>query len=88
MKYKIRMPLTEYKELELDFDQCRNITRNFLREVFDIPDQAYLKNGNLMVSVEYHTSHSWFKEEIHRKEKERDKYILDLLQYIRNHPSI
>jgi len=67
-------------EVELDDSTVKQIVIGEFRNIFDLPETAYIKDDKVMISKEYYTSHSWYEEEIVREATEEDKIAIQVLR--------
>ena len=70
-------------EVELDDYTIRKIILDKFCKIFDMPEEAYIENGKLMIDVEYYTSHPWQDKEVQRVATEEDKIALKILRKLR-----
>ncbi len=71
------------KRITVDIDPwvVKDIVIKQYCEVFNLPQDAYIRSGTVMEDVEQHGgSHSWFDEKILRKATEEDKAAVLILQ--------
>jgi len=80
---KVHVTVKERKEVDLDKETMIDVADAVIREVFDIPKQAYIREGIL---YKWWTSgggsHSWEEREEKRRATNGDAQILEILQKI------
>lgn len=69
-----------YETVSIDFDQMKEIAIETIREVYDIPKNAFIKDG--VLTVWYNTHGSGIDEDV-RKATEADKIALKVIEKIK-----
>lgn len=85
MHREIEVTIVEYQKHKLSEKQQIEIARGIIAEAGNLPDNFYIKNGNITEEIEHSTSHTWYTEKILRKATKLDKATVmvlnSLLQY-------
>lgn len=71
-------------KVEIDDYTQKNITYEFIRRMFDMPNSCYIdKKGNLVMTWEDGGgSHSWTEEKIIRKATKADKLYIEFMDVL------
>lgn len=59
---KVKATKTEVVEVDVNTSDMFKALKTYLFNTYNIPLDACIKDGKIIVDTEYHTSHSWFEE--------------------------
>jgi len=83
---KIRAPKSqETVEVNLSMQQMEEIAEEFIFQKFSVPKGCFIdNNGQIVESVEHHTSHSWYVDEVRiPKPTESQKQAVEFIELMK-----
>lgn len=83
MEIDIEIKRTTYNKIRLEDKEIKEVVSKFISSKYDIYYDDWIKDLNLMRSIEYHGSHSWFEDVVVRPIREFDPFLLKLLKEIK-----
>jgi len=75
----VKACLVEKKEVELSYDQMKEITLEYLKYRYDIEPNMTIKNSKIIKKVTYTGSHKWIDTEVYRNQRNFDKEVLKII---------
>ena len=76
----MRLSVKVDKEIYISDSDQKKVTLNYLRDKFKIPKSSFIKDGILMETVTYATSHSWDEDEKVRVATDIDKAVFKVIK--------
>ncbi len=74
---------TERKRAEISEREANKVAIEQIYKICKIPYRAFIRNGKLIESVEYATSHRWFEDEIRREATTQDYWALEIIKKLK-----
>jgi len=75
--------VVQHSKAYIEKSELVRILTELFRDKLEIPEEAFLENGNLCKWETYYTSHSWDEKEILRKATEEDIQAVNVLDRLK-----
>jgi len=83
MNVRVRAKKVEdHVDVIVGLETIYNIVRGAVCEAYNVPPDAFIEDGNLMVEEEYHTSHSWYEKKVIRAATPTDVEAINALEVL------